>query len=171
MVARHSTLTAERLRELLAYDSSTGLFVWRERSNGRVPAGTVAGSPHPTGYIQIKIARVMHKAHRLAWLYCHGVWPDRFMDIDHMNGDRGDNRIENLRVISRAGNAQNRRRANRGSRTSMLGVYYRQGRSRPWSAAIFVFGKQKHLGSYFSADEARAAYLEAKRRLHEGNLL
>jgi hypothetical protein len=87
-------LTAERLRERLHYDAETGVFT-RRVGSGHAHAGDMAGSVHSTGYVRIGIDGGKYTAHCLAWLYVHGVWPSD--QIDHINRNRSDNRIANLR--------------------------------------------------------------------------
>lgn len=96
-------LTAERLRETLSYSPETGAFAWRRKPANakRADAGCRASS----GYVLIRIDDVLYKAHRLAWLYVHGEWPSKF--IDHINRDKSDNRIVNLRIATRTQNTHN----------------------------------------------------------------
>ena len=89
--------TAERVRATFDYDPDTGIFTRlvearSGRGGGHLSAsiGDVAGHQRRDGYIAIKIDRIAYKAHRLAWLHVHGEWPPN--EIDHINGDRGDNR-------------------------------------------------------------------------------
>src|SRR5574343_1088335 len=161
------TLTPERLRELLSYDPETGVFRWKTtkpRSSAR--PGDIAGSVD-NGYRFISVDRARHCAHRLAWLYVYGEMPRRM--IDHIDGNRGNNAIENLRDVSRSVNGQNQKRAQSHNALGMLGVTRLAGsRRRPYQAYITVGGKPKYLGVFATADEAGAAYIDAKRRMHEG---
>jgi hypothetical protein len=91
---KQDKLAAERLRERLRYDGGTGVFT-RRVGSGHARAGEIAGSVHSTGYVRIGIDGGKYTAHRLAWLYVHGVWPSD--QIDHINRNRSDNRIANLR--------------------------------------------------------------------------
>ena len=91
---KQDKLTAERLRERLHYDAGTGVFT-RRVGSGHARTGEMAGSVHSTGYVRISIDGGKYTAHCLAWLYVHGVWPPD--QIDHINGNRSDNRIANLR--------------------------------------------------------------------------
>lgn len=154
-------ITVERVRELLIYDSETGVFRWKVAST-RVKIGDVAGSDGD-GYRVIRIDQRNYKAHRLAWLYVHGEWPAK--DIDHINGVRSDNRIANLRDVSRSVNIQNLRRARSDNSSGLLGVSRNRGR---WRAVINLEGKRHHLGYFASADLAHEVYLEAKLKIHEG---
>ena len=101
--------------------------------------------------------------HRIAWLYVYGCWPNNH--IDHINGNPDDNSIENLRDVSRKVNLQNMRKATKSSKTGILGVSESAGRFR---ASIRIDGKAKYLGSFDDAKTAHAAYIDAKRKYHEG---
>lgn len=155
-----ANLTAARLREILHYDPSTGAFTHMEAKQ-RVIVGSVAGSDATNGYRKHKSEGVTYRGHRLAWLYVHGAWPNG--QIDHINGDRSDNRIANLRDVSVKTNRQNMRKSI--SATGLLGVYRRGDRYR---AEIGDDYRTVRLGSFDTPEEAHAAYLEAKRKLHEG---
>jgi hypothetical protein len=163
------TLTAERLRELLDYDPATGVFTWRlvNRRAFRAKAGDRAGTrPDGAGYLPIGVDGKVYRAHRLAWLHVHGTWP--FGVIDHINGIRHDNRIENLRDVPVKINAQNQRRAVSTNLAGMQGVWTPRGRAKKFAAYIIANGIRIRLGSFDTADLAHAAYMDAKRRLHEG---
>lgn len=160
-------LTQQRLREVLSYDPETGAFVWLVQPNGRVQVGQAAGNLNPYGYVQIKIDRVLYRAHRLAWLYMNGEWP-RQEQIDHINGVRNDNRWKNLREVSRSFNLQNRRTPNRRNASAkMLGVSQRCA-GGGFQARIRYNGKEQRLGTFDTAELAHQAYLKAKRTLHPG---
>lgn len=90
-------LTRDALVSLLHYDELTGIFTWRH-DRGHGLAGKVAGTRTLHGYWQISINDRLYRAHRLAWFYVHGVWPARV--LDHIDGDRLNNRLNNLRDIS-----------------------------------------------------------------------
>ncbi len=152
----------QRLRELLDYDAETGRFVWRQ-ANKRVKAGTVAGYVGNDGYVRIRASGTRFLAHRLVWFYVHGTWPAG--EIDHINGDRSDNRIANLRDVSRLTNRQNMRRAQADNRSGLLGVSLTNNRCK---ASIRSGGKNHHLGYFASPEAAHAAYVAAKRQTHEG---
>ena len=154
-----SVLTQENLRRLLSYDFESGRFTWL-RGSSRSPVGGRAGCLS-NGYLVIRVDGVLRRAHRLAWLYVHGYWPTD--DIDHINGDRTDNRIANLRCVTRGQNHQNRRCANTNSASGLLGVHPWR---HKWRARIQVDGCSRHLGVFDSIDQAQAAYLSAKLQLH-----
>jgi len=118
------------------------------------------------GYREILVDRIHYRAHRLAWLYMTGEWPTN--GVDHIDGDKLNNRFANLRDIPQAANSQNIKKATARSITGFLGVSPHETRFR---ARLRVNRKLINLGSYATAEEAYAVYLEAKRRLHPGNTL
>jgi hypothetical protein len=99
----------EHLRQILSYRPETGLFKWKATLSNRAKAGDVAGSPNTKGYISIKVEGRQYKAHRLAWYFVYGQDPSD-LEIDHKDLDKGNNRIENLRLATKAQNntAQNK---------------------------------------------------------------
>jgi hypothetical protein len=144
-------ITAEHLRELLEYDPVTGNFVWKVRHE-RVLAGAIAGGISSKGYRKIKIDGRAYSAHRLAWLYVYGEWPAD--QIDHINRQKADNRIANLRPATNAQNQANRlRRCDNNS--GYRGVGHRGGR---WQACIQLDGRNTCLGTFGTPEEASAAY-------------
>lgn len=155
-----------RLRELLLYDPRSGEFFYRVRTTNSVCVGDIAGTIHRTGYRMICIDRRKYLAHRLVWLYVNGEWPRH--QVDHIDGDKLNNRITNLRDVSVTVNQQNQRKAGRRNKTGFLGVTLNGGR---FKATIVIDGKQKYLGSYAKPEIAHAAYLDAKRMHHAGNTL
>lgn len=161
---RHD-LTREEVLAHLAYDPETGVFT-RTSTRGRCDRwkkGQQAGSPVKGSYVQIWLSGRLYQAHRLAWLVVHGIWPSKH--IDHINGDRHDNRISNLRECDDKLNMENIRRPHRDNSLGVLGVKRHHGR---FLARIFVDGKERSLGSFDTTEEAHAAYLDAKRKLHGG---
>ena len=157
-------ITAERLREVLDYDPATGVFTWKARTSpfSRVNVGDVAGGLKTKGYIRIKLDGRELLAHRLAWLYVNGEWPAD--QIDHISGIRTDNRIVNLRLATNAENQHNQRKPQADNTTGFLGVSPEYGK---FKARIVVDGKNKHLGMFHTPEEAHAAYVDAKRKLHK----
>lgn len=159
-------VTYERLRELLVYSKKTGLFAWRRPTSRKHKRGDVAGSLVGHGYVHIEIDGRSYGAHRLAWLYVHGVWPSG--QIDHENGMRADNRFRNLRDGSRSFNQQNQRKAQSRNLLGFLGVS-RSGKR--FKARIVVNSAQRQIGTFDTPEEAHLAYVQAKRRLHAGGCL
>ena len=157
-------ITAEALRAALHYDPETGVFTWKRWA--RKTPGDMAGWVARSGYVLIKMGGRRYMAHRLAWLYMRGTWPE--FEIDHINGACADNRFANLRDVSTSVNQQNRRAAQSNSAVGRLGVARAQGGRRGFRAQIHVDGRQVFLGTFRSSQEAGAAYIAAKRELHAG---
>lgn len=154
------------LKEELRYEPGTGGLFWLKPKNKR-PAGAVAGYTGTNGYLELRgLAPGTLKGHRVAWALFHGAWPSHH--IDHINGDRTDNRIVNLRATTIVHNSQNQRSAHANNKLGLLGVHADGGRFR---AQIRVDGKKIPLGSFKDAESAHQAYLDAKRKLHQGNTL
>lgn len=130
-------------------------------------AGDVAGGlDRSTGYWQINISgfgRML--VHRLCWLLANGAWPVGV--IDHLDGNRGNNALANLRDVPHRMNCENQRRARVDSITGLKGVQFNRGH-RKYTARITAGGVCKCLGYFDAAADAHDAYLEAKRRLHAG---
>jgi hypothetical protein len=159
-------LTPARLRELLDYDATTGAFT-RKTAGGGMPAGAVAGGVDKiNGYNRIRVEGSHYRAHRLVWMFMTGQWPTS--DIDHINQNKADNRWANLRVASKKQNNQNRSAANTGTRSGFRGVdWCRSRREDPWRATISNDGKKIHIGYFPSAEDAYAAYLSVKSKIHD----
>ena len=155
-------LTQERLKELLDYDPETGVFVWKVNRGRTAKAGTPAGNKNHDGYNRIMVDGKHYMAHRLAWFYVYGVWPAN--ELDHINRERGDNKISNLRKASRLENMWNRARHSNNT-SGYAGVSWSKLHNK-WRADIQVNGKGKHLGLFNTPEEAHTAYLAAKEELH-----
>lgn len=167
MPAPSALEVAARARELLHYEPEEGVFTWKVARRHVVKAGDVAGSLNDKGYRYIGIDGKTYRAHRLAWLLVHGVWPE--MELDHINGDRDDNRISNLRDVSTGQNARNRTRCRVGTSSGLLGSSLLP--SGNWQARITAHGESAYLGVHATKEAAHAAYLKAKAELHEGSTL
>lgn len=148
-------LTAERLKQVLTYNPVTGWF-WR--------GDTLAGSLNLAGYRQIRVDGKLYLAHRLAWLYVHGEWPAD--EIDHINGDRADNRFANLRPVTSGQNKMNS--AKRSDNTSgVKGVSLRADTGK-WFAYINAGPGTRRvgLGCYDTLAEAAEARRYAEAKMH-----
>lgn len=163
MKKEEKMLTQDRLKELLDYDEHTGIFTWIV-SRGKCKAGSVAGIIHPSGYILIGVCWKKYLAHRLAWAFAFGEFPSK--DLDHKDGNRSNNAISNLREATRSENKQNMHIARIGNSTGLLGASYDKQKNK-YRAQICVNGKRKYIGLFETAKEAHAAYLSAKRYMHE----
>ena len=146
-------ITQPLLQTLLEYDPASGMFTRKVRTSNRIKVGEQAGSLDKAGYLCIRVHGKTYKAHRLAWLYVHGNMPAG--EVDHINGVKADNRIENLRDVTKSANQQNRR---------FVRGYSKDGNR--WKAQIRFGGRWKHLGCYETEQEAHAAYLAAKAEVH-----
>lgn len=141
-------LTQARLKELFDYDSEKGAF------SRRVAGKSAVGSVGRSGYRQIMIDGRQYYAHRLAWLFVNGEWPEN--QIDHINGLRDDNRISNLRGATASENQQN---------TGRVSVCWNS-QAEKWQASIRRGGTRTYLGIFRDRADAVAAYLAAKARMH-----
>ena len=159
-------VTAERLRELFNYNPETGVFTRLVSVSDNAKAGDIAGTMNSGGYMKIVVCGRLYQSHRLAWLYVYGRWPAH--EIDHINGIRTDNRIENLRDVIPSTNKQNQRNANSNNKLGLLGVTRR---SQGFHAQIRINGKCTYLGTFPTGEQAHAAYLDAKRKNHSGYML
>lgn len=161
-MTKNKTLTLEELRRLLDYNPETGIFT-RKISRSRLgQCGQIAGYTTPYGYRYIGIAGRYYPAHHLAWFYVYGSWPTH--EIDHINGERSDNRLANLRDVTRTVNMQNLKRSRKDNTLGIFGVNVSRGR---YLAQIQVNGKKIALGRFSTPEEAHATYLEAKRKYHK----
>lgn len=156
-------ITAAEAARLLQYTAETGELKWLCQPGRRVKAGDVAGYDDGSGYRAVRVLGRIHRAHRLAWLLHYGEWPTGM--IDHINGDKSDNRIANLHVVTNSANMENQRRARSDNQSGLLGVRRSRHEGR-WLARIKANGVSMALGYFSSREAAHAAYIEAKRKLH-----
>lgn len=156
-------LTHEALLRVLSYDPLTGIFTRLICTSNAAPAGAAVGSPSGGGYLKVGTWGKQYYAHRLAWFYVTGEWPQRH--IDHINGNRSDNRFANLRDVGQDTNMQNMRAATSASTTGLLGTSPSGG---GFTAHIRIAGKSTNLGTFPTAQEAHEVYLAAKRVHHKG---
>lgn len=146
-------LTAERLREVAIYEHDTGLFRWTTPRR-RVKVGSVAGTLSKRGYIDICIDVQVYKAHRLAWLYTYGEWPKAL--IDHVNGDKADNRLANLRPATKSQNGAHRTRMEPRNTSGHRNVRWLP-RMRKWEVRFKHMGQPIMGGYYAELSEALIA--------------
>lgn len=154
-------ISQDQLKQFVSYNENTGKFFWIKNPAFNIKAGREAGS-NRAGYRRICINKKTYHSHHLAWLYVYGLFP---VMIDHINGVRSDNRIKNLRETTFTLNNQNQRFAKSQNKCGFLGVSPSRGKFR---AAITINNKFKFLGRFSTPELAHSAYLEAKRKYHEG---
>lgn len=159
-----SEITHERLTELLRYNPKLGNFVWIKKSapQSHAKVGSIAGDSSSSRYPTISVDGKKYKTHSLAWFYTHKRWPTM---IDHINGNKCDNRIENLREADHSMNSQNVVKRYSNNTSGFMGV----GRHKTGYIARITIGREsKHLGVFKTAQEAHQAYLSEKRKSHKG---
>lgn len=157
-------LTIERLRELLHYCPETGIFtaIAKNRCGRKSAAGNVGWCDGK--YWRLCIDGKKHWAHRIAFLYMTGDFP--LGDVDHINGCGTNNKWVNLRDVPTATNVQNVKRASKNSSTGVLGI--ENTKSGKFQARIMTNGNRICLGTYATKEAAHAAYIQAKREMHDG---
>jgi len=146
-------LTADEARNLLDYNAGTGAFTWKARTSNRVQINDVAGSAQVNGYRCISILGKRYLSHRLAWLIVTGEWPAE--QIDHINGNRADNRFFNLREVSLKENAKNQARSSKNT-SGVTGVNWQED-AQKWRARIKINGRTIQLGYFSDLKTAKAA--------------
>jgi hypothetical protein len=154
------TVSVDRLREVVEYDPKTGLFKWIHPElkwlHGK-PVGRVSD-----GYLRFAVDGISVRAHRAAWALAYGEYPTN--PIDHINGNRLDNRLENLRQATPRQNSYNKKLSCR-SKTGVKGVGFDK-RISLWNARIVVNGKRIYLGLFKTIDDAAKAYAVAAQLYH-----
>lgn len=153
-------ISHQRLLELLHYDEESGEFTWLV-NRGAAKQGNKAGTVHRLGYVRIEIAGRFYLAHRLAWFFIYGEWPE--MELDHANGIKIDNRLSNLRLASRSQNNANKSVATF-CKSGLKGV--RKMKWGSWVAQMSFNGKSIHLGSFNCPAAASFAYQIAADKNH-----
>jgi len=153
-----TTFTAEWLRENMVYVPETGTFMWKVRGPGRT-VGKVLGHVTSLGYVQIKVQNVIYYAHRLAWFYVNGEWPAH--QLDHIDGDKRNNAIANLRDCTAAQNSARRKVS--AKIAPSRGVFPH---GTGFVARIHHGGKRHYLGYFSKLDDAKAAYAAKAKEIH-----
>ena len=151
-------ITFEKAKELFIYDRDTGIIKWRKRTSNRQRSNMVAGYTHSNGYIQIRFNGKLYYGHRVAMLLSYGFCGDE-LEIDHINHARNDNRLVNLRFVTKSGNQRNLSRYSNNT-TGVTGVYYDRAR-RKYKAQIKVDDVDIHLGYFSTLEEAAKARKDA----------
>jgi hypothetical protein len=155
-------ITQQELKEILNYDKDTGIFTWKIATSNRVYVGKEVSSKRNTGYISIGIKNKDYLVHRLAWLYVYGYLPKY---IDHINSIRADNRIENLREVTKTQNNQNSViRKNNTSKVKNV-AWHKQ--CKKWHVSLCVNNKRISFGLYDDLDLASLVAQEARNKYHK----
>lgn len=160
-----TVITQSYLKDLLRYDPLNGRFLRIKSFSNNAKVGVFVGSKCKNGYLLVGIGKKKYYLHRLAWLYMTGEMPE--FQIDHINGDREDNRFSNLRHVTNQINSQNQRKSRSKRELGLLGASYRKDTGK-WSAHIVIDGKRKTIGCFDTAQEAHVAYVNEKRIRHAG---
>lgn len=156
-----SELTQEYLNSILEYNKDTGLLTNKVNRGPRARKGALVGTLNNVGYLQIKIYYKVYKVHRVIWALVNGYWPTEC--IDHIDGNRLNNSLANLREASKLEN--NRNRLNNSNNTSgFKGVTYNYSRKK-FIAQVHNKGNTIYLGGFTNAEEASKAYQAASKAL------
>jgi len=147
------------LNSLLRYESDTGLIYWIAKGKGKIKK-KAAGTMLQSGYLGICIGPKRWQAHRLAWALHHGLWPKE--QIDHINGNRTDNRICNLREATNAQNGKNLG-VSKSNKSGVKGVSWEKYTGR-WKASIRVNGLSISIGRFDTIEQAAFARQQAEQK-------
>lgn len=150
--------TQERLKELFDYDAETGVFKWLVDKKPRGKAGEVAGCYAEGDYLRLSVDGKLCLGHQMAWLWAHGTVPPM---IDHIDGDKHNNALSNLRAANHKRNAQNMKRAAT-NKSGCTGVSWDKRRGK-WRATIVVDQRHRELGRFDNLDEAVAMRKQAEK--------
>lgn len=154
-------ITHEELIQVMTYDPQTGVFSWNKKRNG-IRNMDNAGCVTKRGYVNIYINYKKYLAHRLAWFYVYGEWPSK--QIDHINGDKSDNRISNLRLANGSENQLNRWIDSRNT-SGIKGVCWHKN-NKKWQASASLGGKEYYLGQYVNIKDAEKAVVDFREKHH-----
>jgi hypothetical protein len=156
-------ITQSELKELLNYDKETGIFIRIKSNSNRAKVNCVAGNIRKDGYLEVRVCKKSYLQHRLAWLYIYGKFPDKL--IDHINGNRNDNRIENLREVDYKENTYNSK-VRSDNKSGVRCVSWNK-KSQSWEVRVKVDKKLKHFGSYKELDDAAKVAEKVRKEHHK----
>lgn len=157
-------MTKELLQQALSYDPETGIFCWLVDRGRFAKTGAVAGCTNGRGYRVIKVYGKHFYAHRMAWMMTVGELADD-VEVDHIDGNKANNKLANLRAVTKSVNQQNLRKPRNNNTSGFLRVSQS---GMDWRAEIQVEGKRLRLGTFATPEIAYQAYIQAKRQYHEG---
>lgn len=166
-MASDNLLSPEEIRGLFDLNTETGQLRWKTSTSRGRYTQRVAGSPHRLGYVQVKIGKKSYLAHRIVWAIVYGEWPS--CQVDHIDGNKANNAVSNLRLVTTSQNAQNRAINGVKTASGLMGAIYVPGTSRRrecWESRIKLNGVSTYLGRFKTPEEAQTAYLSAKKNLH-----
>ncbi len=154
-------ITQERAKELLEYNPSNGLLMWRKTNSNVSKAGSIVGRGSKTGErVTVGLDGAYYRAHRIIFLIMTGEWPD---EVDHINGDCSDNRWDNLRSVTHRENMKNRRVCSN-SKTGIMGVVWNRHNCK-WRVRVKAFDKHIEIGSFVDFFDACCARISAQNKM------
>jgi len=148
-----------KINELFEYFN--GYLIRKKQTSSRSLIGKIAGTLNPSGYIRVQISGKFYPVHKLVYLIKNKVYPKY---IDHINGNRADNRIENLREVTPTQNQYNKK-IGKSNTSGIKGVCFDKRRNK-WTASLYLNGKQRTLGRFDDIELARAVVQEARNKHH-----
>jgi hypothetical protein len=155
-------IDVKKLREVFCYDPETGVLTNRVSRKGGGKKGAISGCSRHDGYLIVRVENKLLLGHRVIWALHYGQWPD--CDIDHVNQDKSDNRITNLRLSNKSNNSLNRgRRAD--NKSGVKNVSWNKPCGK-WDVRMKVNGIQKCFGLFDSLDEAREVATKGRMEMH-----
>jgi len=154
----------EELKEFLDYNPDTGIFTWIKKTNRRIKVGQVTAITSANGYMRIMFKTIYYYAHRLAYYMYYGIDPLEKL-VDHIDGDKANNKINNLRLATRSQNGMNRVSLAINNTSGATGVVWNK-RKKKWAARITIDRFQKHLGLFASKEDAIKSRREAETKYY-----
>lgn len=158
-IIRRPGLTVSRIREVLDFYPESGELVWIKKISANTVLGSIAGTVASGGYMQVGIDKRIYRYHHIVWFLFYGKWPAS--ELDHINGDRKDNRVCNLRESDRSTNLANTKTPANNTSGFKGVLFCRDKKSKRWRACIGVNNKTVHLGYFDTAQSAHEAYATA----------
>lgn len=149
-------ITQRELKSLMVLDYTTWEFTWKVKK-GKAGIGKVVGSHDTKGYKTTSIGGTSYKIHRLIWLYVYGEWPKGV--LDHIDGNKSNNCLSNLRDTNQMINGANRTKLNKNNTSGYLGVYRDK---KKWNAELIYLGEKFRLGSFDTPEKANEALIAFK---------
>lgn len=161
MKIKEAMISIEMLNDYFSYNRDSGVLTWKKRTSNRVKVGDIAGSETKTGYLHVGFMGVDIKVHRIVWAIENGKWPEMY--IDHIDGNRLNNKINNLREATSNQNAWNMRRPSHNT-SGIKGVGFCK-QTGKYTAWIWINNKKMWLGRHNTKDDAYNAYASEAKKL------